>query len=533
MIPTRGTDVNLLISELQHAIEEHKTNLAVYPWDKIDKGILNMLNINEPEIVTENILSSIIPPAPIYKIEKLFDSDFEVGTFFLVERLAQPAFISSADNLPFKDWLNDSLSKEIVRLKEAFPDIEKVVKEHEIVKKMSLLDYVFLTLFLPTTAHKRLLEEIPNQIYQDVFTKIIAIFLFNDPNKYPYVEKSYNEKVEEISYSILDSIQHFSTRDLFNCSVAAGSLGVDMKSSASAASPIHKNINNIIFYNKDPNESLLAKKDRMREELLARARNSFAIDSWYDFEYDFLNATSQKTLVWFHDDCAETVFDLFFIQKLLSDNDKIKVISMPRSGKHGIRFGNDASSLDIERHLNNKNFTELRKFFKKGRYAYSEEGPCWGAVHGLHLSSDAVDLILDASAILVKGSRSYEMLQGIKTEAYFASMVCRDFSESVFGLDAELGASIFIKQEIGLPSFQGFRERHKRIEVLPNGKKIMLSTMTVRDYLQAIRHPNYGKILANFDNKLSANLWIKENARKNQKTIAEFILNPINLNDIQ
>lgn len=510
---------------LEKLITDIETCDSVTECARISDDVARALGIKRPDRFIDTVLGSSVPPAKKGKLAKLFDDDFETGTFFLSERLKQPDFIASADNLPFKEWVFRCVHNEICRLCEAEENASLLLKDKEQEFGVKVEVFVFLSMFLKhDKLNKMLVELVPNQLYQDVFTKLIAFFMYEDANKYPYVERSYNEKVEAVSLAIIEQFYDVSLLDLLKYSIAAGSLGVDMKSSASAASPIHKSINNIIFYNLFENETFQEKIVRIKNSLDKKVSESFVIDFWKEFETEFVFAKSPKTLLWFHDDVAETVFDLFFIQQLLSANENLKIISVPRSGKHGIRYGNDASSIDIKRYLSLPVFSKLSTQFDSGQYGYSECGPCWGAVHGLQLSEEVVDLVLDASAILVKGSRSYEMLQGIKVPAYFASMVCRDFSESVFDIDAELGSSIFIKQEAGLSSFQGFKFRNRRSRKLPSGRSIMLCLMTAKEYAYAVHHENYKKIVQRFEKQLDANLWIKNEAKKLGITIAEFIL---------
>ncbi|MBR1735247.1 MAG: hypothetical protein IJ730_07405, partial [Alphaproteobacteria bacterium] len=266
------------------------------------------------------------------------------------ERLSRPAFISPSDNLPFYEWVKNNVSSELLRLKKADAKAHELLCNKEIEKGISVNDFVFLSMFLvDKNQGKRLIEQVPNQIYQDVFRKLISFFMFDDVNRYPYAEKSYNEKVEAVSLAILDKISDVSVYDLFRYSIAAGALGVDMKSSASAASPIQRGLRNIIFYDAGKDEDFTEKVKRMKDELDLKVQEPLVIDFWKEFESDFLNNEEKKSLVWFHDDVAETVFDLFFIQKILSCNSKLDIISIPRSGKHGIRFGNDASSTDIKK----------------------------------------------------------------------------------------------------------------------------------------------------------------------------------------
>lgn len=515
---------NLNLRDLLCTELEQNQRLGDFPWEKIDGLWMSELGIDSPVGLSSAVMSSLIPPAPPEELRRVVPEDFIPGTFFLSERLSRPAFISMKDNLPFPEWVDAAVKNEIERLLTAFPETDSMIREKEAEKSISVGDYVFCALFLPTEDGCRLLEVVPNQIYQDVFTKLIASFIYEDTFHYPCVEQDYNEKIERISYSIAERIKDYPLKKLFAFSVSAGCLGVDMKSSASAASPIHRSLSNIIFYDIGELETEQEKLERMFAQLKKMAAKRFEIDCWQDFALDIVFAKSPVILSWFHDDCAETIIDLLFIQSLLAQNSNITVVSIPRSGKHGVRFGNDASSMDILRHLSSPCFSSLRRMWKGDRFQFLEEGPCWGAVYAPHFSEEVVKMLLKSTAIVVKGSRSYELLQGINCNAYFASMVCRDFSESVFDIDAESGHSVFVHQRPLLSSFEGFKDRFKRTRRLDSGKDIMLCPMTAKDYLPATRNNRYDALKSRFSTEAEANRWIVEGARRTGKTIARFIL---------
>jgi len=213
----------------------------------------------------------------------------------------------------------------------------------------------------------------------------------------------------------------------------------------------------------------------MFADLRGKSDRPFAIDAWNDFEEKIINAKKPVQLTWFHDDLGETIFDLFFILRLLQTNPRLTVISVPRSGVFAdLRYGNDASSGDMfGKFLANPVFLPLlRIMIEEGRFRFSNNGPCWGAVIGPELSDEVVEEVLRSDAIVVKGARSLETLTGINKDAYFALAVCREMSESITGVDSRTGAPVFIKQAAGLPLFQGFRQRQERDSAFVQKEKI-------------------------------------------------------------
>jgi len=514
-----GKTLDLILAD----IACNSSRLDNYSWDAIDKALSNEIGKINDERLPDAVMSSSIRPAQHEKLALILPENYTPGTFFLSERLSQPSFISEKDNSPIYDWICSAVSNEVNRLRKAYPSIYELMKNKESNCKININDYVFDSLFMRLKNGKRLIEVVPNQIYQDVITKLISNFIYGDVNKYPYVEKDYNEKVEAISYAIADKIKGYPLFKLFSFSVSSGSLGVDMKSSASAASPIKRSLSNIIFYDAGFEETSTQREKRMFKQLSLMAARDFAINDWEDFSNDIVEAKQPVTLVWLHDDCAETIFDLLFIQELLSHNENVSVISIPRSGKHGIRFGNDASSMDFLRHLGMATFSKLKAFYEIKRYSFSEDGPCWGAVYPPHFSNEMVSILTKCDAVVVKGSRSYELMQNVGLNAYFASMVCREFSESIFDVEAESGLSIFVHQLPFLPSFQGFKKRGERTRIISGDKKLMLCTMTTKEYRQAIQSNQYKKIVSRFETQEEANKWIVKSANMKGLSIDKII----------
>jgi hypothetical protein len=111
---------------------------------------------------------------------------------------------------------------------------------------------------------------------------------------------------------------------------------------------------------------------------------------------------------------------------------------VPKAG----RLGTDAAYEDILESLEKSLFKNLNELKNRGRFTISKNGPTQGTVNGKKMSKEVAAFIESSNAVFVKGARSYEMLQGIKKTAYFAFVVCREFSEAVTGLDAHNNISI-------------------------------------------------------------------------------------------
>ncbi|HPS37346.1 MAG TPA: response regulator, partial [Candidatus Omnitrophota bacterium] len=528
------------LADLLEKVAESGEGFSAEGWTLLEKNIAAALGLDEASAgaMIESIMNPLIPPASPQKIGQLFDPDFVPGTFMVGERLHRPPFLAASDNQNLRKWVGIQIAAELVRWRKAadkesdpaerlrYNKILEFVGDKEREWGIPLGDAVFLLLFLRDGSGKRFMDMIPAQIYQDVFTRAMSKLTSHHTYNSPYSDKDFNEKIGKVIETILPRMENLSIEQLFRYSIAAGALGLDLKSSSSAASIT--NTTNIIPYYV-PGESDRARSERILRVLGEKAARPLAIDFWPDFEAQFIKSKTPKTLVVFHDDYGEAQLDLLFILKMLQENPLLKVISVPRHAVAGwIRVGNDAHDMDfINKFLTMPSLAPLSRIMaEEGRYQISRSGPLWGAVNGREFSEEVADLVLNSDAILVQGARSYETLQGINKTAYFAFMVCREFSESVTGVDAFTGDSVFIKQNPGLLSFQGFRERHTRsIPLAGPGRRGWAASMTATEYARAVRSPAYPKIVGRFrGDELAADHWIKQEASKSGKTIAQFIL---------
>ena len=480
--------------------------------------ICDILKVNKaarPAFISR-FISPRMPAASPDKIERLFDKGFIPGTFYVGERLFNADFLRPEDRIgTFRQWIHAQVKSELGRIKRASPSHIQNAVNCEATYGLPLEDLVYLTLFLKDEKGVMLMNKIPNQIFQDIFLRIISYYLFGDPYGYPDTELAFNARMASVVKYVIPQVKGYSLKQLFNLSVAAGALGIDLKSSASAASAI--NVNNVIpYFNGEETEQ--QRLERMWLDLEKKSERSLAIDFWPEFEEQVVKAKRPITITFFHDDYGETMLDLLFIEKLLKTNSNITLISVPRSG----RYGNDATPEDITENLS----TGLATLLQQGRYRISSKGPSQGAASGLEFSDEVVDLVSASEAIIGKGARSYEMLQGIKKDGYFSYMVCREYSETVTGVDSDTGLSVFIKQEAGLPTFSGFKQRNKRqMPLVGAGRVGWVASMTAKEYEQAVKDEKYKAIVQQFDgDKLAANQWLLDEAGNRGLTVSQVIL---------
>jgi uncharacterized protein with ATP-grasp and redox domains len=260
--------------------------------------------------------------------------------------------------------------------------------------------------------------------------------------------------------------------DVLKISITSGLLGLNQKTSASATSKIFRK--NIIPIQKGV--GIDEQMKRIKRKLTNKANEKMAIDCWLEYKRDNLEKKG-GSIVFFTDDYIEMIFDLKFIEMQLHFNNNLVIHLVPRFQ----RYGNDASYVDVINILEEPIFKDLRAFIGEGRLQIIRNGPRSGTVNGLSISQQVADILKESDCVVVKGARAYEMLQGIQKVSYFGFAVCREISEAVTGIDAEQGKLVFIRQNIGERSFDGFRNRRSRPFITNRGRRIFLSTTTALD----------------------------------------------------
>jgi hypothetical protein len=166
---------------------------------------------------------------------------------------------------------------------------------------------------------------------------------------------------------------------------------------------------------------------------------------------------------------------MYQLQRQMQLNPALHLDMLPRFGK----FHNDASYSDVIELVELPIFEGLRVFRDNKRLRILDSGPKNGSVEAPKLSRKAAQLMIDSDALYVKGSRAYELLAtGIRKHSFFGQTVSREFSETIFGIDAHSTTPALTYVHM-FPSFWGFRQRHTRFGNLsPTNRCDWMSSMT-------------------------------------------------------
>lgn len=406
-----------------------------------------------------------------------FPENYEPGTFTLYERKNSPSFLSDYEQ-NYSIWLRRVVTKELTALAQAgalhYPLSDELVEA--VYRQISdILDFKLQN-------GKRISELIYNQEYCDIIHRIILWLLTGQPNKEVNLFKELNAIGLEVAKAILSNNTDLDLQTLMKWSIASGAIGIDMKGEDAAASPLTSC--GIELGKKY--RTILDKVDFVNGRLNEISKRGFEINFWAEFEREIVNSKEPYTLAWFPDDYIETIFDLKFIERLLTENNSVRLYLVPRNG----RYVNDASYTDVLDLLNDPLFSILKKYVDNNRLIICKEGPAASCINGKKISKEVAEIICKSNGVLLKGARTYEMMQGLKKTAYFAFIVIREFSEVVTGLDARTLPLVLIRQSAGDQSFQGFRNRAFNKCAFSDGRIINVSSKTALNFDKE-KHPEF------------------------------------------
>ena len=479
---------------------------------------IGYMGIREGGDIEKRVADLILSPpkdvAETSDILELFGHDYEPGTFKLSERKNSPGFLFDEPISNYRDWVFDKVEHEL-RLLSSIPEMNACIETYGSL--LLLKEDVYNVLHFRVSKDLELHDCVYNQEYSDVFRRIITLLLKGKVFQEYHTHKEFNRLGYQVAIPILRATSDYDLCDRLKQSISSGLIGIDMKDEVAATSPLSRK--GIIALMKM--ESIDGKIDYVRSELDRCIKQGLAIDFLAEYENEVLNSKSRVNLAWFTDDYIPTIFEMKFIEEQLKFNERLKVYIIPRR----FRYGNDASYSDVQELIKEPVFQGLQDFLAKNRLHICSSGPDMGTLNGFRISSELAKILFLCNIVIVTGARSYEMAQGIRKLAYFSGIaVCRRYTESITGIDMDSGASIFVRQDPGVPSFSDFRAREWRRILTDKGKSIPVAGMTTKDYARAIRSSNYGIILNRFNNnRYQANLWILGKAKEQGITFAQVI----------
>ncbi|RJP77153.1 MAG: hypothetical protein C4522_16240 [Desulfobacteraceae bacterium] len=352
-----------------------------------------------------------------------------------------------------------------------------------------------------------LCELIPQQMYEDVFITMILMILETDtapaaPNLY----KAFNGICHRLALSLISGLAgdgflrptDSAVRQLIYIAVLSGYVGINLKSSASAASsllnrdliPIPKHW---VRHMKSVRAVLPEELDRLSRAMIDMSKNegaAFGLDSTRMYFQEVIDAKKPTLLVFFCDDYMESLIDLKRFEIMITRNPRLDILFIPRNG----RYGNDLAYSDMPKILKEPVFQQIARMCREGRLVISPYGPMAGCIDTRFISGQLMDQIETLSAgktiiLETKGCRNFEMLSGSLCLPWYTSFNCnRALSIRTVGIDME---PVFLRIPPGLKAYDGFAE--PRTGSTPSGRSngVKFARMTTLDLYNRLADRGY------------------------------------------
>lgn len=378
---------------------------------------------------------------------------------------------------------------------------------------------------------------IPQQMYEDVFIRLLSLLPgrpFPVRGLHPYAE--FNVLCRRLGLALIEVLNWAGVlggpgADIpraIQAAVLSGCVGINLKSSASAASDLlNRDLMSI-----DPAwvASLAAAGSVPREALSAVARGllvlasedqgRFALECLQEYHREVVEADVPTLLVFFCDDYLESLVDMKRFEAMLDRNPRLMLLFIPRNG----RYGNDLAIQDMPSLLAEPAFARFRALMGEGRIWVSRSGPRGGCIDPRAVSARLIDE-MDAlgagrrTILETKGCRNFEMLQGRLPVPWYAAFNCnRALSIRTVQVD---GPPVFLRIPPGLKAYDGFMT--PRIGRSPSygTAGVRFARMTTRGLYAALSGSSYRRMLQRAEDETGLNQRLAEYCEGTGMTLPE------------
>ncbi len=493
--------------------------------------------------LTRQILFRELPPAPPAVVERYFGPSRFPGTTAIGYRRTHPEiFQDTLDSRleSYEEWLTAQVARmvESIRAAGIGGAIGQAIKDwpdHRLAERFDFwLDY-------RTDSGDLLADAIPQQMYEDVFIRmILSITRVKTGTGEPHLYRNFNALCHRIGMALLTVIdKKYGTGradadnridGIIRVSVLSGHIGINLKSSASAASAL-LNRNRIPLpdhWVSTPDAvhgisdaDLIALACRVLE-MADGPEGRFGLTAMAKYHLEVINTANPTLLIFFCDDYLESIIDLKRFEIMLADNPSLSVLFVPRAG----RYGNDLAFSDMGPILREPHFVKLRTLETEGRFYISPHGPRAGCIDIRDMSPDFIDEIDRLGCgrqviIETKGCRNFEMLRGSLPIPWYTSFNCnRALSIRTVGVD---GPPVFLRIPPGLDAYDGFT----RPVIAPSDSfpdtGVRFARMTTRDLYDAMGSSAYLAFRRQAGDEYQANSVLMGYCRQQGLTFSELV----------
>ena len=411
----------------------------------------------------------------------------------------------NAEYTTYEEWLRRHLShglrSVLAEQPQNYPQAMRKREEADLLKAAgSILEF-------PTEEGISLQDAIPQQMYEDVFMRILGWLLYPDhPGREVHLYRAFNALCHRLGLALMDAMarRHIlrpgdaDISRLIRVAVLSGYVGINLKSSASAASAL---LNRSLLSipkkwaeNPDMVESVsTADLTAMADELLDLAESperAFELDSFPIYRREVVDCSEPTLVVFFSDDYLESIIDLKRFEAMLDRNSRLCVLFVPRAG----RYGNDLAFSDVAGILAEPPFRALHHHLETGRLCISRHGPRAGCLDPRDISRHligAIDLLGKNRRVIIetKGCRNFEMLQGRLPVPWYAAFNCnRALSIRTVEVD---GPPVFLRIPPGLKAYDGFSDPRIGRSRSYGTAGVRFARMTTRNLYAVLHSPLY------------------------------------------
>lgn len=289
--------------------------------------------------------------------------------------------------------------------------------------------------------------DIYNQEFVEIVRVVVSYTVYGSFEKLIQTATEMNSIADILIPKAIEALNRgtLSIEDWFTVSILSGMSGLDFKNGPLSALNLFKGKRGIDLY---PLLQLPLSDavDSYTESLLSLLNScTKPIFDWDVFER-FVR--ENQTLIWMTDDYIESCFDFFVIERLLEENNHLKVTIVPKDRV----YGNDLSYSQACGLLNDK----LKKYVLQQRLSILSSGPRMAAANIFKLSRVNTEMLLKADGIVIKGCRMHEMLQGsLKIPSFSSFNIVAATSEKLSGFKSVDVPVVFMHLSPGEYGFWG------------------------------------------------------------------------------
>ncbi|MGW6605342.1 ARMT1-like domain-containing protein [Streptomyces sp. NPDC055036] len=320
-----------------------------------------------------------------------------------------------------------------------------------------------------TVAGVPVARTLANQEVPSVVDRVMAHCVFGDVRAPVVTHRTYAHRSVRVALELASLVVERCGQDLaalLRYSLAAGLIGAGQKLRApgpGTALPLDAS--------GDPAAVARGLWPKYRE----LAERPLLVDHWEAFRADVLDGP--RRLVWFFDDCAETVLDLLLLDRLVAANPRLRLTLVPKS----LPCYTDADAALVLRLLDSPRLRALG-VDRLRTTDVCTTGPSMATANLRKLSPELARALDTAECVLVKGTNVHEMFQGgISKVMYTGFVLVSEFNESAIGVDATTAPLFLVRSEPGEYTNWGFEGRRDRTVRYADGREVRLCWSTLMD----------------------------------------------------